>query len=64
MPDVLISLGSFNTGTAEVVAVSDAGKALFSDAFGLGAVSAKMPKSRAPEFAAHVEGKGLSVDWQ
>jgi len=59
--DFRVSFGSFDSTEITVEALSQAGRLLFGQLFGAGAVSATMPKSRGPEFAAFIEGRGLAI---
>ncbi len=62
MFDVTLKFGSFQATEVEVIANSPAALALFATMFGAGAVSAKMPKSKAQDFAVFVKQRGLTVE--
>lgn len=59
--DLAINFGEFSSGTAEVSAVSPAGKALLGEMFGIGCVSITLPKSKSVDFARFAGQKGLVV---
>lgn len=59
--DFLADLGTFEATELTVSAVTPAGRELFSELFGAGAVSATMPKSQGPAFAEYVEARGLTI---
>jgi hypothetical protein len=60
--DIIFDFGDFNSTTAEVTAVSQKGKELFSVMFGTGSVSVKMPKTKGFDFMTFVKAKGLKVN--
>ena len=59
--DLAVHFGEFSSGTTEVSAVSDAGKALLGEMFGVGCVSITLPKSKSVDFARFAGQKGLRV---
>ena len=60
-PDFTFDFGGFNDTTIKVEAITEAGKTLFSEMFGAGAVSVELPKSRGEDFAQFVQRKGLNI---
>lgn len=60
-PDLLLDLGTFAATSANVQAVTPAGRDFLAALFGAGAVGATLPKSRAAEFAAHAAANGMVV---
>lgn len=60
MFDLTFTFGDFAKTTITVEAVSLAGKSLFSEMFGAGAVSIELPKSKGEDFARFVSQKGLT----
>lgn len=61
MTDIRVTPFTFSETEIELTAVSTRGLAFFSEMFGAGAVSVKMPKSRGLDFDRFCEQKGLSV---
>jgi hypothetical protein len=59
MSDFTLTSSGFAATTITVEAVTEAGKALFAEMFGRGAVSVEMPKSKGLDFAVFAERKGL-----
>lgn len=60
MTDFTFTLGDFHKTTLTVEANTEAGKSLFSQMFGAGAVSIELPKSKGEDFAVFVSQKGLT----
>jgi len=61
MTDIQIIPFDFNSTTITFNAITEKGKELFSQMFGLGAVSVDLPKSKGMDFETFVIQKGLSI---
>lgn len=61
-PDFHFNFGDFGATVILVEALSEAGKALFGQMFGEGAVSVALPKSKSKDLALFVSQKGLTWD--
>jgi hypothetical protein len=59
--DIVVEAAEFAATENTVKAVTDAGKTLFAEMFGHGALSVQMPKSRVDDFVRFVGQKGLLV---
>jgi hypothetical protein len=62
MSDFTLNFGPFSSTEAELVAVSERGKARMAEEFGYGAVSCKIRKSVAPMIEADLIRAGYTVD--
>jgi hypothetical protein len=59
--DFAFDFGTFTSTTITVKAETLAGKTLFAEMFGAGAVSIELPKSKGEDLALFIERKGLKV---
>lgn len=59
--DVSVGAFSFNSTTATLAVVTEAGREFFAATFGAGAVSVELAKSQLPAFAAFAATKGVTV---
>ncbi len=60
--DFTLTFGDFASTEAELVADSDNGKTLLGEMFGFGAVSVKLPKSKANDLERFLSQKGFAVN--
>jgi hypothetical protein len=59
-PDILYSPFTFSATQITIEAITPKGREIFEDCFGLGAVSATLPKSKAADFL-HFVGRACVV---
>lgn len=62
MFDLQIRVGSFDSTSAQVAAVSEAGRRFLADVFGAGAVGCEMPQSQVGRFVDFAAERGVRAE--
>ena len=61
MQDFSFDFGSFSSTEAEVKALTDGARAFLASMFGAGAVSLKLPKSKAADLMRYFQQRGFTI---